>query len=494
VDGAVGKVIPLRRGPKRPRDLSEEQQYQLRRVQLAQDILLDSADAVEQNLGIVLLAKLLGYVVKSFHKEMLAFQYRHPDSLQLAYRGSGKTTLCTVVKAIHLLLVDPNLRILLASDIKDDAKKFLREIKPHFENNQKLIEIFGPYYDPQLVTKWDTEEINVLPRTKHTKEASIACVGADTAVASRHVDVIFSDDLVVEKNSRTKGRRDKLKTWNYQSLDPCLEPPDPEVPHRGEHHRLGTRYHWDELNGHLIGNELKNHHRIYRGLDENEKSPWPEKHSPEWFKKKRKKMGAILFAAQHLCDTELMKGEIFQYDDCQLIDADEVPSGLRKFTGTDLAVGKKVNDQFAQVAIGIEDKTSNIYVLEAYAAHLRFKQQKAKWKEMYKRHDPIRAGIESNGYQDVMRGDLKDDDKDLRAIPIHTKIDKVTRAQKLSAVFEDKRVFLVRGTHVSELIDQLVLFPGYNLDDLFDALDIAIRTSRKRKRRASRENEPGLSW
>lgn len=478
--------------PKRPRELSEEQQYQLRRVQLRQDILLDSADAVEQNLGVVLLAKLLGYVVKSFHKEMLLFQYQHPDSLQLAYRGSGKTTLCTVTKAIHLLLVDPNLRILLASDIKEDAKGFLREIKPHFEKNKKLIEIFGPYYDPQLVTKWDTEEISVLPRTKFTKEANIACVGADTAVASRHVDVIFSDDLVVEKNSRTSGRRSKLKTWNYQSLDPCLEPPDLQVSHRGEHHRLGTRYHWDDHYGHLIENELKDHHKIYRGLIDG-KSPWPEKHPPEWFERKRKRSGAIIFAAQHLCDTELMKGEIFQYDDCQQIDADEVPGELKKFMGTDLAVGKKVNDQFAQVVIGLDDK-DNVFILEAYAAHLRFKQQKAKWKDTYERHDPIRAGIESNGYQDVMRGDLKDDDKDLRVIPIHTSVDKVTRAQKLSAVFEDKRVFIVRGTHTNELIDQLVLFPGFRFDDLFDALDIAVRTSRKRKRRAARENEPGLSW
>ena len=55
-------------------------------------------------------------------------------------------------------------------------------------------------------------------------------------------------------------------------------------------------------------------------------------------------------------------------------------------------------------------------------------------------------------------------------------------------------MFNVRGTHTNDLIDQLVLFPGFRFDDLFDALDIAVRTSRKRKRRAARVNEPGLNW
>jgi len=484
----AGKVISLNRGISlAKRDESPAKQWIRRKDDWLRHEILEH-DAID-----LLATEILGYEVRPFHLEMLQFQFEHPDSLQLAYRGAGKSTLATITKAIHYLLKDPNLRILLANETIGGSEKFLREIKGHFENNERLLEVFGPYFDKQKTDKWDTREINVLPRTKHTKEASIACVGADGSVALRHVDVILSDDLVVEKNSRTVGRRGKLKTWYYQSLDPCLEPPDPEVSHRGEHHRLGTRYHWDDLYGHLIANELRHHHRIYRGLDENENSPWPEKHSPEWFKKKRKRMGAIIFGAQMLCDTELMKGEIFQYDDCQQIDADEVPSGLKVFMGTDLAVGKKVNDQFANVVIGIDDKDS-IYILEAYAAHLRFKQQKTKWKDTYKRCDPIRAGIESNGYQDVLRGDLKDDDKDLRAIPIHTSVDKVTRAQKLSAKFEDKRMFFVRGSHVAELIDQLVLFPGNRLDDLFDALDIAVRASRKKKRRASRENEPGLNW
>jgi len=491
VGDAVGSVIPLKRAHALERAGRRElldiyQHYhQMGNEWLRREI-------IDHNRIDILATAVLGYEVQPFHLRMLQYQFQHPNSLQLAFRGAGKTTLCTVTKAIHYLLKDPDLRILIASDIMGDSTAILREIKGHYENGVKLAEVFGPYFDPARVTKWGIEEIDVLPRTKFTKEASISCVGADTAVASRHVDVILADDLVVEKNSRTSGRRGKLHTWVYQSLDPCLEPPDPHVPHRGEHHRLGTRYHWDDHYGHLIEHELAEHHQIIPALDEKGRSPWPEKYPPEWFEKKKKIMGTILFNSQHLCDTEAMKGEIFQYDDCQQIDDDEIPSGLKIFTGTDLAVGeKKKNDQFAQVAVGVSEK-GDYYVLEIYAGHIRFKAQKEKFGEMYKRHDPIRAGIETNGYQAVLKSELKADDKDYRILPINTSVDKVTRAWKLSALFEDKRVFFRRN--MNELIDQLVLFPNYRWDDLFDALDIAIQTSKRRRLRSGREKEPGLSW
>ncbi|KKL57495.1 hypothetical protein LCGC14_2234850, partial [marine sediment metagenome] len=308
---AVGSVIPLKRAHALERAGRRElldiyQHYhQMGNEWLRREI-------IDHNRIDILATAVLGYEVQPFHLRMLQYQFQHPNSLQLAFRGAGKTTLCTVTKAIHYLLKDPDLRILIASDIMGDSTAILREIKGHYENGVKLAEVFGPYFDPARVTKWGIEEIDVLPRTKFTKEASISCVGADTAVASRHVDVILADDLVVEKNSRTSGRRGKLHTWVYQSLDPCLEPPDPHVPHRGEHHRLGTRYHWDDHYGHLIEHELAEHHQIIPALDEKGRSPWPEKYPPEWFEKKKKIMGTILFNSQHLCDTEAMKGEIEQ--------------------------------------------------------------------------------------------------------------------------------------------------------------------------------------
>ena len=448
---------------------------------------------VEFNRIDLLATLILGYEISPMHLELLKFQFSHAKTLQLAFRGAGKSTVCTVTKTIHYLLKDPNLRICLASKSSGNSEGFLKEIKGHFENNQRLEEVFGVYFDPRKVTKWDNSEIEIVPRTRHSKEASITCVGVAGTIVSKHYDVIISDDLVDEDNSRTKHMRDKARTWFYQTLDPCLMPPDPSVPHRGEHHILGTRYHYDDLYGHFIKHEFKDQHNIIPGLDENEQSPWPEKYPPSWFKKKKEYAGTIIFNAQYQCDTEAMKGEVFEYDDCQVIDDSEIPAGLRIYMGTDLAVTEKtVNDQFASVVIGL-DRDQTIYVLDCLLRHIGWAEQMKVWKALYKEWDPIRAGIEANAYQDVFRQAIKEEDKDYRVIPIFTDKDKMTRAWKLQPLFENKRVFFRKGmANRSKLTEQFVLFPSFRLKDGLDAFDFAFRTSKKKRKKPRRNYEPGL--
>jgi len=446
---------------------------------------------IDNNRIDLLATEVLGYQVLPFHLSMMQFQFEHPNSLQLAFRGAGKSTVCTIAKTIHYLLKNPNLRILIASKTSQNAEGFLKEIKAHFESNDKLKEIFGQYYDPRKSTKWDNREIEVLPRTSRAKEASVTCVGVEGTIVGKHYDIILADDLCDEDNTRTEYMRNKTKTWYYQTLDPTLEPPDSEVEHRGEYHRLGTRYHFDDQYGHLIENELKDHHQVINALDEHGRSPWPEKYPPEWFAEKRRRSGVIIFNAQYQCDTEAMKGEIFQYDDCQLIEADLIPKDLRIFIGVDLAIGEKEqNDHFALVVIGV-DRDKNYYVLDFYDAQLRFGAQTSAIVRYYMKWDPIRLGIETNAYQLAQYQTLKDEeDQDMRLKAVNTDKDKIARAWKLSNIFEDKRMFFKKGGNVHMLIEHLVLFPSKPLKDLFDALDIAVRVSRIRKRR--RRNEPGI--
>lgn len=447
---------------------------------------------IDNNRIDILAQVVLGLKLQPFHLAMLRYQFLHPESLQLAFRGAGKSTSCTITKTIHLLLKDPNLRILIASKTAQNASGFLKEIKNHFESNQLLAEIFGEYYDLHKCSKWNDTEIEVLPRTKPNKEASITCVGVEGTIVSKHYDVIISDDLVDEENSRTKGQREKTKTWYYQTLDPTLEPPDPEIPHRGEHHRLGTRYHYGDLYGHLIANELKEHHNIIPALFEG-MSPWPEKYPPEWFNEKRKKSGIIIFNAQYQCDTEAMKGEVFQFDDCQTIPEDQVPgkNELRIFMGVDLAISEKETaDKFAIVVIGVTVDKSAYFVLDYFEGQLRFNAQTDKIIEYARRWDPIRIGIETVAYQEAQYHNLKDRNPDIRLKSVKTDKDKMVRAWKLTPIFEDKKVFF-RKAHAL-LVEHMVLFPNHANDDLFDAFELAVHASKMGGKRKKREHEPGV--
>jgi predicted phage terminase large subunit-like protein len=264
------------------------------------------------------------------------------------------------------------------------------------------------------------------------------------------------------------------------------------VPHRGELHLLGTRYHYDDLYGHLQKNDLKDSHQVIPALNENELSPWPEKFPPKWFFKKRERAGTIIFNAQYQCDTAAMQGEVFQYDHCQIVDDSQIPEDLRMFIGVDLAIGEKEkNDLFALIVLGL-CKQNNRYVVDYFDGHLRFSEQTRTILKYYRRYDPVRCCIETNAYQAAQYQTLKDEDKDLRLVPVNQHKDKITRAWKLSALFEEGKFHFRRGLQ-GRLLDQLILFPNYRYKDGFDALDLANQAIRMRKKkRRRRGDEPGL--
>ena len=79
--------------------------------------------------------------------------------------------------------------------------------------------------------------------------------------------------VVDEENARTEVQREKTKTWYYKTLVPCLEP-------HGRLFMVGTRYHYLDLYGHLIRNELAEKHQIVRAIEEDGATPWPETQAP----------------------------------------------------------------------------------------------------------------------------------------------------------------------------------------------------------------------
>lgn len=452
----------------------------------------------------ILQEMVLGYTcVKTFHRRIILHQLRNMSSMTLAYRGGGKTTTGTITKAIHAILKYPDVKILIPSKTAQNSIDFLKEIKQHFESNETLREIFGDFVGD---SKWDNSTIEVKGRTRPWKEPTIGTVGVGGAVASKHWDMILADDLVDEENSRTKVQRENMLNWFYKVLMPTLRPPDPAQPLTGQLHILGTRYHYEDLYGHLgavqpdgTGGEMIGKTLVIPALtvvmgdkgETTEISPWPERHPPDWFKEKRKSYGLIRFNSQYQCDTEAMKGQIFRYDDFQTITVetakklgfDEAPN----YMGVDLAIGEdEQNDMFAIV---IQAKKGELhYTKDFYEGRLRFADQTAKIVQMAKRHKVTRIAIEINAYQKAQYHELKRLYPGLNVVPITTSKDKVSRAWKLAAAFESQRHYFAENMH--KLIEHMVLFPGYRFKDLFDAFDLSVLASERKQRK--KRSEPGL--
>jgi hypothetical protein len=185
--------------------------------------------------------RVLGYEFTFFHERWFKFQDHNPQTMILAPRGHGKSTICTVAYSLWKLLNYPDIRILIVSNTSDQADALSGEIRQQTEANKALLTLFGDLRG----ASWRANKFTLVGRTRICKEASVTSVGVEGAVVSRHYDIVILDDIVDEENSSGERARRKLQTWYAKALLPCLEP-------WGELHILGTRYHPRDLYGHII--------------------------------------------------------------------------------------------------------------------------------------------------------------------------------------------------------------------------------------------------
>lgn len=409
-------------------------------------------------------------------------------SMDLAPRGHGKSTIGDVDFCITKVLRNPDIRIMIGSKTQTQASAFLKEIRTHFEQNVNLIRIFGDWKKSRD-NVWNDKEFTVNRRTVIKKEATVSALGASGAVVSKHFDIIIGDDLVGFENARTEAQRKVLKKWFYSSLYPTLEPD-------GEIHILGTRYSPMDLYEGLIKskNYKVNVQQAITVKDGQEYSLWESKFSLEKLRSIREEAGLIIFNMQYQNNTELAKGKIFKYKyfkhfeeyevdydlnrvRVKVLDSQGVPYWIpvRIYMGADLAISEDEtsnNDYFVLTVIGV-DKNKNVYVLDYLKERLTFNAQLNAILDYGKNKFPMveRIGVETVQYQKSLAQEIRRLSL-LPVVNIQTSKDKVTRAMRRSALFENGKVWFRIG--MDDLEECLLLFPEVDHDDLFDGLDFAL--------------------
>ena len=409
-------------------------------------------------------------------------------SMDLAPRGHGKSTIGDVDFCITKILRNPDIRIMIGSKTQTQASAFLKEIRTHFEQNVNLIRIFGDWKKSRD-NVWNDKEFTVNRRTVIKKEATVSALGASGAVVSKHFDIIIGDDLVGFENARTEAQRKVLKEWFYSSLYPTLEPD-------GEIHILGTRYSPMDLYEDLIKskNYKVNVQQAITVKDGQEYSLWESKFSLEKLRSIREEAGLIIFNMQYQNNTELAKGKIFKYKyfkhfeeydidydlnrvRVKVLDSQGVPYWIpvRIYMGADLAISEDEtsnNDYFVLTVIGV-DSNKNVYVLDYLKERLTFNAQLNAILDYGKNKFPMveRIGVETVQYQKSLAQEIRRLSL-LPVVNIQTSKDKVTRAMRRSALFENGKVWFRIG--MDDLEECLLLFPEVDHDDLFDGLDFAL--------------------
>ena len=133
-------------------------------------------------------------------------------------RSWFKTWIATVGLSIWLTLPDdeglfkdslpfkgPNVRILIASNVIDNAAKMIFKIKQEWMNNERLKAAFPELIPDFNKTRW-SDHVAQVNRSLTATEGTYTAVGVGGSVISQHFDVIIEDDLIYARKDDFTGQ------------------------------------------------------------------------------------------------------------------------------------------------------------------------------------------------------------------------------------------------------------------------------------------------
>ena len=175
----------------------------------------------------------LGYrwLSASLHRDMSAFLQSadKPRKLMLVPRDHVKTTLvkaqCThaFIQPASSNIYFPNIagvdtRIIIAGETTRNAARHLRSIEATLDKNA----LHRALWPSVRAGSKNSEHELELVRTVNYSEPSIEALGTDSAIASRHVDWIFCDDIYTFEAMQSPSVSERISLW-FSALEPILD-------------------------------------------------------------------------------------------------------------------------------------------------------------------------------------------------------------------------------------------------------------------------------
>lgn len=416
----------------------------------------------------------------------------HNRKLGLLPRYHGKTRVGTVAFIMWWLMKRPNDRVLIVSETSDLAEAMLKMIKDLYAEirdtkDTELAYVYKVMGD-WVGSPWKENYVFVKQRTTKGTDPSIATAGIMSEVTSKHFDLIICDDLIGEKNTKTKEQLQKAID-HYSSL---TEVGDVDKDRVTTFILWGTTWDYNDLYARIL-NKMKTQYDILKLRcwdDERCRQPtktlFPEKFSLDYLKSvyKNKMLTGDLdgFYRQYLNEPLPKGSSIFDYEvgiKNNFFDLDDVKHRpLTVVIACDPALSENQwSDYTAIVAVGI-DKHGRRYILSydkfqesdpAMVVHHLKKMALKYWNN--DTHRLLTVGIEAGALYNTLEPHLN---KFMSWAPYeplpHKNKNKIFRIiEMLQPFVATRRIYFQRW--MDELIEQMVKFPRANVErDLLDAL------------------------
>ena len=447
-------------------------------------------------------------------------------------RGHAKSTFVSNVFPIHQCYFDcatdgGRKYILIISETEDLSTKFVEYINSQLKFNKKLREDLGVIMnESKFDNKKDTGMEFVTTKGTMVRAAGMGKALRGARNGAYRPDLVILDDLESMANTNTKELREKNLHWYNSVIEPI------GVEGRTAFLYVGTLVHGNGLLPDIltrIDYESRKYAAIVQEPDnmelwmhyceilddktdeerETKADAFYEENREEMDKgwktlwsrwtysalmKKKSTLGTKAFNSEYMNiaydpDSQIFNEDnIIFFDDRDLIDqwGRRIPLDVYGFW--DLAVGKgnKRDDYNAVVIIGRDKLTGVMYVLDAWSAKVPAHKALAVAEQKIAEWQPRLFGVETiqmqyEFYRQLQENIMKHGLYSTRLKACNPKAKKEDRIQILEPLFETGYLRLKRSQRL--LLEQLLVFPQGEHDDLPDALASAVDLAGKTRQR-----------
>ncbi len=447
-------------------------------------------------------------------------------------RGHAKSTFVSNVFPIHQCYFNcatdgGRKYILIISETEDLSTKFVEYINSQLKFNKKLREDLGVIMnESKFDNKKDTGMEFVTTKGTMVRAAGMGKALRGARNGAYRPDLVILDDLESMANTNTKELREKNLHWYNSVIEPI------GVEGRTAFLYVGTLVHGNGLLPDIltrIDYESRKYAAIVQEPDnmelwmhyceilddktdeerEAKADAFYEENREEMDKgwktlwsrwtysalmKKKSTLGTKAFNSEYMNiaydpDSQVFNEDnIIFFDDRDLIDqwGRKIPLDIYGFW--DLAVGKgnKRDDYNAVVIIGRDKLTGVMYVLDAWSAKVPAHKALAVAEQKISEWQPRLFGVETiqmqyEFYRQLQENIMKHGLYSTRLKACNPKAKKEDRIQILEPLFETGYLRLKRSQRL--LLEQLLVFPQGEHDDLPDALASAVDLAGKTRQR-----------
>lgn len=389
----------------------------------------------------------------------------------LAFRGSTKTTIATLILTIWAICTGRSRYALLIGDTFGQAKQYIFNLKSEMESNELLLIDFGPF-KPE--TKEESEEWQKTTIVIPKYQARISAHSSGQNIRGlRHLekrpDLVIGDDLENLDSVRHKEQRDKLYEWFKGEV---LNVGDKDT----KYVLIGNLLHTDSLMNRvkreIQAGKLEGMLLEYPLVTPKGKIMWPGKYpDPKAIEAEKRRIGSDrTWRREMLLQIVPDEGQVVKEEWIRRVK--EIPKefvATRQGCGIDLAISKESTADYTAFVRGVAGRLEGrpkIYITETMNSRLTMFEMVDRARIMAEMEPGIQFFVEQVAYQAAAIETMKRSFLNVRGMKAVG--DKRARLETVALYIQDGTIeFLDPATE--DLILQMLHFGIDAHDDLADS-------------------------